>query len=261
MAAKTVRLALISALVGVVAGQNATLCSSAATKTISSRDEANKIGAACPTFTGSISLSDGPLYSDLSFNGVKEITGKLISKDWMTVTADSLERIGDAFENIDSYTTSLDFPKLAYVGAGMIFTESDQYRPGLQHVKMPNLKEVNGDLLVTGNHYFSELQIPNIERINGLFHIEDEHALYNLSLDKLATVGPGGIDFAGTFWDGISLASIKSVYPKFNIIAMSTGNCSEWDALRQPGGALANTEDYYCHGGCKRLYGKECYST
>lgn len=177
------------------------MCSSASTKTISSQDEASKIGAACPTFTGSISLSDGPYYSDLSFNGIKEITGKLITSDYTTISADSLERIGGAFENIDSYVTSLDFPKLTSVGAGIIFTESNQMRPGLQHVKMPSLKEVNGDLLITGNHYFTDLQIPNIEPINGLFKIEDEMGLWKLSLDKLEMVRPGGIDFAGTFWE------------------------------------------------------------
>ncbi|GME52539.1 hypothetical protein GTA08_BOTSDO04925 [Neofusicoccum parvum] len=111
----------------------------------------------------------------------------------------SLDRIGDAFENIDSFTRTLDFPKLAYVGGSIKFTESDQYRSGLQRASMPSLKEVNGDLLVTGNHHFSELTIPNIERINGLFHIVNELQLSNLSLDKLETVGPGGIELAGSF--------------------------------------------------------------
>lgn len=40
---------------------------------------------------------------------------------------------------------------------------------------------------------------------------------------------------------------------------MGSGNCSEWDALRQPGGALANVTDYRCQDKCERLYGDRCY--
>lgn len=42
-------------------------------------------------------------------------------------------------------------------------------------------------------------------------------------------------------------------------MSTGSGNCSEWDALRQPGGALANVNYYHCQGGCGRLYGEECY--
>ncbi|KAB2570649.1 Protein ecm33 [Lasiodiplodia theobromae] len=246
MAPKIIQLAALWALVGFVAGQNATLCSSAATKTISSQDDADKLGAACPTFTGNVLLADGPLYSRVALNGIEEITGKLTVHDWMEASSDSLVRIGGNFENINSYTWDIIFPALEYVGGSIIFTEEDQYRSSLQRALFPSLKQVHGDLLITGNHYFQELQAPNIEHINGLFKMVNQQQIANVTMNKLVTVQPGGIQLAGSFGE-------------FSIVSTGSGNCSEWDALRQPGGALANVNYYHCQGGCERLYGEECY--
>ncbi|EKG18810.1 hypothetical protein MPH_03936 [Macrophomina phaseolina MS6] len=169
------------------------------TKAISSQADADAIGAACPTFTGNIVLADGPLYSTVTLDGMKEITGDLTTHDWMTIRIPSLERIGGVFKNQNPYTVTVELPKLTYVGAGILFTETDAMRPGLQYLRMPSLVEVNGSFIATGNHYFSELQIPSLERINGLFKIADEFGLFDLSADKLESVGPGGIELAGSF--------------------------------------------------------------
>ncbi|KAK7720738.1 cell wall protein Ecm33 [Botryosphaeria dothidea] len=232
-------------------------CSIEGTKTIGSQGEADSLAAACPTFTGSVTLGNFIPYHGITFNGIKEITGSLTTQDWDSVTADSLERIGGTFENHDSYTVTMDFPKLSYVG-GISFTESNAMRPGLQHILFPSLTTVNGDLTITGNHYLSEVNMPNLKSVNGLFHLAESFGVFGLDLDKLETASPGGLDFRGSFWNGIHLASIRSVHPTFKIVAYSTGNCSEWDALRADGGALATTEQYSCEGNCANIYSGEC---
>lgn len=175
------------------------VCSSAATKTVLSQADADEIGAACPTFTGNILLGDGPPYSRIALNGIQEITGKLTIEDWMWVSGDSLTRVGGSLENINSFTEEISFPALEYVGGGIIFTEVDQYKVSLQRALFPSLKEVNGDLIITGNHYFHELEVPNIERINGLLKLYDERQIASLTMNKLESVGPGGIEIAGYF--------------------------------------------------------------
>lgn len=54
-----------------------------------------------------------------------------------------------------------------------------------------------------------------------------------------------------SFDSGVSLASIQDVHPRFSIATISPGNCTEWEALREPGGPLATTEEYNCQPNCK----------
>ncbi|KAL1628592.1 cell wall protein Ecm33 [Neofusicoccum ribis] len=240
-------MAFISALAAVVAAQNATVCPVQGTKTINNQAEADSI-AACPTFTGSISIINGP-YATTSLNGIKEITGTLTTKDGSKVAADSLERIGGTFENHDSYTVTLDFPKLSYV-AGISMSESYEPRPGLNNLLMPSLETVDGDITVTGLRYLNNWQMPSLQRVNGLFKVIGNPFLFSLTLDKLETVAPGGIDISGSFWNGVSFASLQSVHPKFSFVFHSPGNCTEFAALREPGGPLASTEQYSCVANC-----------
>ncbi|KAF2143719.1 uncharacterized protein K452DRAFT_357347 [Aplosporella prunicola CBS 121167] len=199
------------------------------TKTIAAPADLETL-ASCETVTGSIAIHKD-LKGDLSINEVKEITGSLTAigaHKLDSLSADSLESLGDFELNDLSQLSTLAFPKLSSVGEiswnylpalGNLTFATEITRARSIYIRNTFLSSVDGinpitvkDLLISDNSYFKDITFPTTN-ITGLLSIQDNAELAKFSFPELISAS----DIALRDLGNISMPVLTTIQNNLNI--------------------------------------------
>lgn len=217
-------------------------CSTSATMTIQNSGDASAI-ATCSTFSGNIAIATQAA-GDITLNGVKKITGGIYAEENANVTslsADSLESVGDfSLKNVVG-TTSINFPKLTTVDSitwisvaklnSVVapITEAnniDIENTELQEFPSFNLTTINS-LTVVNNRFISSIKL-GLTNITGALVVQGNEGDLSIELLSLKSANNITVQSSNSFRApllsemGDSLTLQSNVFESFSTPGLKT---------------------------------------
>lgn len=199
-------------------------CSTSGTATIQNAGDATAI-ASCSTFTGNIAIATGTT-DDISFSGVKKISGNLIANDnskMRQISASDLETL-DGTMDLNGLTSlyALNFPKLKTVDSikwqalpnlqeiGFTSEVTKASKVDIQNTALRSLKGINieeaDEIFIANNGYIDEIAM-QLGNVSTSLTLADNNEAVKVQLPNLIWASNLTFRFCGS----VSVPSLESL--------------------------------------------------